>query len=173
MLERLADFCYRRRWRVLLAWIALLFLTLGANSAFGGEFRMNFGEGDSESNDAFEILEERFPARAGNTLDVVYKADAGPDDPATQQRVAALIADIEAAAPDFVESVTPRPGSQVPQIGSLEVQTVLLEQEDETPIDEVKAIVDVVEKANADGFQVEAGGEMVMFTEEQEFGSQG
>ncbi|HEX4904626.1 MAG TPA: MMPL family transporter [Acidimicrobiales bacterium] len=173
MLERLADVCYRRRWRVLLAWIALLFLTLGANSAFGGDFRMDFGEGNSESNDAFDILEERFPARAGNTLDVVYRADAGPDDPATQQRVAKLIADIEAAAPDLVESVTPRPGSQVPEIGSLEVQTVLLDDQDEMPVDEVKAIVDVVEEANAEGFQVEAGGEMVMFTEEQEFGSQG
>jgi RND superfamily putative drug exporter len=169
MLERLADVCYRRRWRVVLLWFVGLIAVTGLSGAFGGEFRMDFTSNGSESADAFELLEDRFPARAGDTIDVVYKGD--PANPETQPRVDALIAGIEAAAPDFVESVTPRPGSQRPDIGSLEVQTAVIE-DNEVPADEIEAIVDVVEAANVPGaFQVEAGGDMVMFTEEQEFGN--
>ena len=176
MLERLADVCYRRRWRVVAAWIVLLFATLALSGAFGGEFRMDFTSDGSESGEAFELLEERFPARAGDTISAVYRGD--PNDPATAERVAALTMQIEAAAPDFVESVTPRPGSQEPTIGALEVQTAVIE-DNEVPTEEVEAIVDVIEAANVPAgcvgaaceFQVEAGGDMVMFTEEQEFGN--
>jgi len=176
VLERLADFCYRRRWRVVALWVVGLIGTLVLSGAFGGEFRMDFTNDGSESGEAFELLEERFPARAGDTIYAVYRGD--PADPATAERVAALTAGLESAAPDFVEAVAPRPGSQRPDIGVLEVQTAIIE-DNEVPTAEVEAIVDVIKAANvpegcvgdACQFQAEAGGEMVMFTEEQEFGN--
>ena len=169
MLVRLADVCYRRRWRVVLAWVVLLFATIGLQGAFGGEFRADFTNNDSDSGQAFQLLEDEFPARAGSTIDVVYRAD--PADPATIQRIGQLMTDIETAAPETVEAVTPRPGSRVPDIGVLEVQLAVMPDENDFPVDDIRAIVDVIKTANTDGFQVEAGGDSVMFTEEQEFGN--
>jgi RND superfamily putative drug exporter len=173
MLVRLAEACYSHRWRTLGVWILILIAAIGLSSQYSGEWRADFSENDSESGKAFEILEERFPARSGASIDVVYKADAGTDDPAVQAQVDQLAADIEAAAPDLVESVEPRPGSRVETIGALEVQLIDVQAMDDVPTEDIQAIVDVVEAANAPGFQVEAGGQIVMFIEEPEFGNSG
>jgi len=183
MLERLADVCYRRRWRVVLLWIVGLFVVSGLSQAVGGDFRADFVQKGSESSEAFEILEERFPARAGDAIDVVYRGD--PEDPETIGRVAALMESLEAAAPDLIESITPRPGSQRPDIQSLEVQLVSLgdDREANYDVEDIRALVETVEAANVpEGcnttdpdscqFQVEAGGDIIMFVEEPEFGSE-
>ncbi|HVM52289.1 MAG TPA: MMPL family transporter [Acidimicrobiales bacterium] len=173
MLERLADWCYSQRRIVVLLWIIGLLLALSLSTAFGGDFRADFRAGDSDSQDAFDLLEERFPARAGSTIDVVFRADAGWDDPGTQQRVQAVLADIEAAAPDLVGAFEPRPPGRLPDIGVIEVQMTDTPGTDDISRDDVRAILHAVEAANAPGFQVEAGGDIIMFAEDQEFGSEG
>lgn len=172
MLVRLADVCYRRRWRVVLAWVVLLFATIGLQGAFGGEFRADFTNDESESGTAFELLEERFPARAGSTIDIVYRADAGASDPAVVARITALTDAIEAAAPDLVDGATTRPGSQSPNIGVVELQLAIQADDDDVPVEDIRTIVGLIEEANAPGLQVEAGGDTVMWAEEQEFGSE-
>jgi len=181
MLERLADVCYRRRWRIVLLWVVGLVVVSGLSQSVGGDFRADFTQKGSESAEAFDILEDRFPARAGDTIDVVYRGD--PNDPETIQRVAALIEDLEAAAPDLIESITPRPGSQAPDIQSLEVQLRALGASGDPSnydVEDIRAVVDTVEAANVPAgcapsecaFQVEAGGDIIMFVEEPEFGSE-
>jgi RND superfamily putative drug exporter len=82
LLQALARFCYRRRWRVLGAWVVLLVGLYALNSAFGGKFLDEFDLPGSESQEAVDLLEEHgFDTRAGATGQVVFKADDVNDPP--------------------------------------------------------------------------------------------
>ena len=72
MLRRLAAFCYRHRWRVLIAWVVLL---VGVNvlaQTVGGDLLKTFSLPGSESQAAFDALGRDF-ARKGDTGDLVFK----------------------------------------------------------------------------------------------------
>src|SRR5436190_503893 len=71
MLNRLTDFCYRRRRLVVVAWLVILVATAVAGSRFGGGDTTDYGTPGSESKAATSLLDERFPARSGDTIDVV------------------------------------------------------------------------------------------------------
>ena len=75
MLDRLTDFCYRRRRLVVVAWLVVLVATAVAGSRFGGDDTTDYGTPGSESTAATNLLDERFPARSGDTIDVVWRAD--------------------------------------------------------------------------------------------------
>ena len=73
MLRRLASFCYRRRWRVLIAWVVLL---VGVNvlaQTVGGDLLKTFSLPGSESQAAFDTLNHNF-GRKGDTGQLVFKA---------------------------------------------------------------------------------------------------
>src|SRR5688572_29129687 len=77
MLERLARWCYTRRWRVLIAWIiALVGFGYLANVA-GGEYATSFSLPGTESQEVFDLLDERFPTAAGDTANMVFRAEGG------------------------------------------------------------------------------------------------
>ena len=72
MLRRLASFCYRRRWRVLIAWVVVL---VGVNvlaQTVGGTLLKTFSLPGSESQKAFDALERNF-GRKGDTGQFVFK----------------------------------------------------------------------------------------------------
>ncbi|MEX0750023.1 MAG: hypothetical protein WD359_04365, partial [Dehalococcoidia bacterium] len=58
-MKSLAEFSYRHRWLVLLAWVALLVGAFALSFAFGGEFKTEFKLPGSESQEALDLLEER------------------------------------------------------------------------------------------------------------------
>ena len=62
MLERLARFSVRRRWRVVAVWLVALLGMGGLAATVGGTTADNFNVPGTESQRAFDILEERFPA---------------------------------------------------------------------------------------------------------------
>ena len=92
LLDRLARWCYRRRRSVLGLWI-LAFVVMGAlGSALNGGFGTDFRIPGAESTKVQNLLNDRFPERKGDNINVVFKADRGVDDPAVQQAVTALLA---------------------------------------------------------------------------------
>ena len=75
MLERLTDFCYRHRRLVVAGWLVVLVATVVAGSRFGGGDTTDYGTPGSESKAATNLLDERFPARSGDTIDIVWRAE--------------------------------------------------------------------------------------------------
>ena len=75
MLERLTDFCYRHRRLVVAGWLVVLVATAVAGSRFGGGDTTDYGTPGSESKAATNLLDERFPARSGDTIDIVWRAE--------------------------------------------------------------------------------------------------
>src|SRR5262245_17327697 len=76
-LGRLAGVAYRRRRRVILGWLAAFALVIGLSAAFAGDFAADYSVPGSDSKQAQDLLAQRFPVQAGDTVDVVVRSDAG------------------------------------------------------------------------------------------------
>jgi RND superfamily putative drug exporter len=173
MLQRLARFCYRRRWRVLGAWVVLLVGLFALNSSFGGKFLDEFDLPGSESQEAVDLLEEHgFDTRAGATGQVVFKAD-DVNDPAVMRGMEALFDQIaEVTAPSEVVSPYSAEGAhQINPDGTIAYAEINMSDRDSD------VLVDIGTKAralvaNADvpGTQVELGGDIAF--EQAEFSSE-
>jgi RND superfamily putative drug exporter len=87
VLKRVADLCYRRRWRVLIGWIVLLVAINAFAGAVGTDFSQTFHLPNTDSQKASDLLDRNFPARAGRTASVVFKGSPSLDDPAVRAQI--------------------------------------------------------------------------------------
>ena len=104
-LHRLGRWVAGHRRLVLVMWLALVPALLVLNQLAGGDAVDDFRVPGVESQAAVDLLEARFPERAGATAMVVFRAEGGSitDDPAAQG-VAATVAEVRAL--DHVLAVT-------------------------------------------------------------------
>ncbi|MGH3062513.1 MAG: hypothetical protein ACRDNA_14000, partial [Gaiellaceae bacterium] len=91
-LARLADLAYRRRGLVVLAWVAALAVVIGGVSRLTADFDVDFGTPGSESDAAADVLERHFPQTSGESVNVVWKSEAGAAAPAVDRRVERFLA---------------------------------------------------------------------------------
>ncbi len=87
---RIADFCYRRRRYVLVAWVLLFVAIFAAGSALPAENRASYATPGAESGKAYDLLRERFPARQGDLVKLVFAGNI--DDPAIKAKIEGVIA---------------------------------------------------------------------------------
>ena len=66
-LARLADLAYRRRGRMLLAWVAVTGAVVAVAPRLAGDFSSEFTTAGSESQAAADLIAERFPGISGDT----------------------------------------------------------------------------------------------------------
>src|SRR5436190_16055713 len=90
-LGRLAGVAYRRRRRVIIGWLAAFALVAGLSAAFAGDFAADYSAPGSDSKQAQDLLAHRFPAQAGDTIDVVMRSDAAVTGSAVRSDVMALL----------------------------------------------------------------------------------
>lgn len=94
LLGRLAGTAVRNRGKVVLAWIAAFAAAFGLSAAFAGEFTNDYSAPGSDSQRAHQLLGDRFPSRATESVDVVVRAEDGLADLAVQAEVAALLSEL-------------------------------------------------------------------------------
>src|SRR4029077_9818028 len=98
MLQRLAAWCYRRRRSVVVLWIVALVAVSVIGSNVGSTFSQGFSLTDTESARAAQLLETRFPPRAGDEGQIVFAHDTkdggGVQDAAVQARMEDLFAEV-------------------------------------------------------------------------------
>src|SRR5262245_35595723 len=95
-MKRIAEFCYHRRWIVLVGWVGLVGALLAGYLLFAGEYKTEFKLPGSESQRAVDLLEERgVSERTGFSGQVVFQAEQGVNDPAARQRMEEFFADIQ------------------------------------------------------------------------------
>ncbi len=85
MLERVAAWSYRHRWRALALWVLALLAVGFLGSRFGGDYARDFSLPGAESQRAFDLLKATFPGRSGGTADVVFQSDGGVADPSVRR----------------------------------------------------------------------------------------
>ncbi len=175
-LERLAVWCVDHRRRVLGIWVLAMVVAIGAGSAVGSQFTDQFSGGNSESAKAQDLLHDRFPARAGTSVDIVFHTRQPLTDPAVQARVAKIGKEV-AAKPGVSGVVLPDPANpaaaaRLSRDGHIGYATVQFSAEiGKIDKQQVRTVVDAARSFDRPGFQVELGGQAVGLVEPQDFGS--
>ena len=108
-LARMADLAYRRRGRMVLAWIAAAVVIIGVGSSLAGEYNADYNTPGSESKAASDLTEQRFDGYSGQEIYVVWKDPAGARSRDARKRVDAFLA--QAQRVDHVGAPTPTAAS--------------------------------------------------------------
>src|SRR5438445_12921008 len=93
-LAGLARWCYRRRRVVVLSWVVGFLVMNVLGGVIGSAYTDNFSGGHSDSVAAFDLLKERFPARAGDTADIVFTSKKGVNDAGVRSAMEGLLPEI-------------------------------------------------------------------------------
>ncbi len=94
-MRRLAQGCFRRRGRVLIAWVLGIVILGAITGAAGTGYRSDFTLPDVESKTGIDILEDGFGGQgAGQVGNIVFQADNGVDDPAVESAMKAYLATV-------------------------------------------------------------------------------
>ena len=107
-LARLGRACARHRWRTIAIWLAAIIAVVGVSRVAGGTLVDDFSIPNSDAQRAFDLLDERFPDRSGDSATLVFAVDEGRlDDAASREAVeralaaAAEIPGVESAGDPF------------------------------------------------------------------------
>lgn len=165
MLATIARFSFRKRWLVLLVWLAMLAGFMLWTRSAGNRFAMDFKLPGSDSQAALDLLQTTFPARSGATGDLVFKSSAGVHDPAVQQSVEGVINRISQVqhVTAVVSPYSPEGATQISpdgQIARAIIQFDQNNQEIEKAVGTTGAIKNIVAGAHPEGIQFELGGQM-------------
>lgn len=159
-MRKLANFCIRHRRLTVLAWVVALVAAGAAAGSAGENFSNDFKLPDSDSTEALNLLEDRFPSESGDQIQVVFADQSGIESQKAQ--IQEILTELEGL--DHVDSVTPpsaRAGS-ISQSGTVGFATVHLDGlVNDLPIESVQEIANTANDAGTDGLEVEAGGEAV------------
>ncbi len=158
---------------MLVAWVVAIAAAFGLSAAFGGEFTNDSSVPGSDSSQAQSLLGERFPAQAGDTVQVVVRADdvrsAG-----VRREVEALLGElgrvphVRAVADPYATE-----GAIAPD-GRTLVAAVYLDvtNPNDMPVEDTGQLLDVAAAAERDGLEIALGGRAVQRAETNQAGSE-
>ncbi|GGQ17235.1 membrane protein [Streptomyces griseomycini] len=171
-LYRLGRRAFRRRGLVALLWVAILVGAGVAASTAPAPPEDSFSMPGTESQKAFDLLDERFPAASaeGATARVVIRAPEGGkiSDPAGKATVEELVTAL-GNGPQVASVADPFEADAVSRDGTTAYASVTYEVNSMELTDQAReALTAATDDARSDGFTVETGGDAVMA--EQEMG---
>jgi putative drug exporter of the RND superfamily len=163
-MRRFATWCTGHRKTVILGWIAALIGVVMIAGSVGSDFSEDFKLPASDSQEAFDLLETRFPAQSGDTVTIVYKAEGGVEAPAVRREMEGVFASV-AKVPHVSEVASPYEGDGAGAIGDdgqIAYATVQFDvPTEELETGDVERVMDTATDASGDGLQVEVGGQPI------------
>jgi len=159
-----ATWITHHRKTVIIGWIvALIGIGMLASSA-GSDFSEEFKLPSSDSQEAFELLETKFPAQSGDTAQIVYRAPGGVESAPVKQKMESVFAEAE-ALPHVSEVASPyvKGGAgAVSDDGEIAYATVQFDVTSDKLADkEGKRLIDMTEGVSTDELQVDVGGQPI------------
>jgi RND superfamily putative drug exporter len=158
-LGRLAGWCYDRRRAVLVTWILVLIGITVVSSVVGTRFQNKFTAGSTESQQAADLLSARFPAKQGDTADVVFHT-ATPI-AANRAAINGVVANLQ-TLPHVVSVTSPFSPAGAHQISQHANIAYAVVQFDAITSDlqpgSINAVIHTAQSAAHPGFDVELGG---------------
>jgi putative drug exporter of the RND superfamily len=156
-LARLADIAYRRRRRMVVAWVVAAIAIIGVGSWLAGEYNADYDTPGSESKAASDLTEERFGGYSGQEIYVVWKDPAGAQSPGAKARLDAFFAEAERV--DDVAEHTPIRLSRDRTIASSTLPLTIPGWEVEKARGE--ELIAAAEKHSGGGLQIKLGGQLI------------
>ncbi len=173
-LGRLAGVSFRWRGRVVLGWIAALAVAIGLSAAFAGDFTADYSTPGSDSKQAQDLLEQRFPAQSGDTVDVVVRADRPVTEAAVRSEVTDLLDELRGlphvAAVD--DPYTTQGG--IAENGQTLIAQLNLDVVNpvDMPVEDTEQLLAAADAAERPGLEVALGGQTIQQAEQSEIGSE-
>jgi RND superfamily putative drug exporter len=162
-LARLADIAYRRRGRMVLAWIAAAIVLIGLGSALAGEYHADYNTPGSESKAASALTEREFAGYSGQEIYVVWKDPQGADSPAARKRMNAFFSRAER-----VDHVEKRGPIRVSDDGRIATTTLPLNVPGwEVKKEQGEELLAAAESGSGGGLEIKLGGEPIYLAQEQ------
>ncbi|NND74956.1 MAG: MMPL family transporter [Ilumatobacter sp.] len=161
---RLGSLAYRRRGRVLAAWVVVLVAVFGLVGQIGSSSESSFESPDSDSQAGFEILQDNFGV-GGSFLtgSIVYEAPQGVDDPAVEAEMSRVFDRLDTFEELTVISPYSELGQQrglVSADGTIAYASIDFDEDtDELRASEIGRQIDaLVDGIDLDGVNIEIGG---------------
>jgi putative drug exporter of the RND superfamily len=162
VLGRLAGACYDRRRLVLVLWILAVIAISVIAGTVGTQFQNKFSSGNTESQQAANLLNAKFPSQAGDVAQVVFHTST----PIVENRseIDAVVTKLESLP--HVTGVTspfsPTGAHQISQRGDIAYATVQFDQPtSDLPAGSINAVIDSAKAAAHPGFEVALGGQPI------------
>lgn len=160
-MKSLARVSTTRPLAIVLAWIVLVIALSAASAASGPDFRDTFSLPGTDSQDAYSLLDSKYPTQAGDADTLVFRADAG-----TLSRwkptIDAALAEIEGipSVAQIASPFGPSGAAQMSADGTVAFATIAYDAATyNLPIDDIKAVADISATLNdVDGLTVGDGG---------------
>ena len=176
MLKNITSWSHRHRRLVVTAWVAILVLINLAAMSFGKDNKQDYVSPGTDSKAAVDLLDERFPAQAGDTVTIVIHDAAG----ATSTRVRAvadpLIKGIR-ELPHVVAVTAPwdlTGAAQVSADGTTAYATVQLNSSAARfPVEEATDMIHLAADTRQAGVQIELAGQAIDNAQQGSIGSEG
>src|SRR6185295_16436091 len=122
MLEALARWSYRRRRLMVGLWVALIAGIGVVGGVAAGDYSNDFSLPGTDSQAAYDLLQDRFPQRSGDTADAVFRAPGGVGQPAVAARIESILAGLRDEP--HVVGVTEDPATRLSTDGTVRFATV-------------------------------------------------
>jgi len=159
LLARWGRYAVAHRRRVIAVWVVVALL-LGVLARTVSEGTVNsLTIPGAESQQAVEVLQQSFPARSGDYMDVVFAAEQGVDAPGTSARIAEFAA-AATSIPEVAAVSSPLDrGGMVSADRTVAIARVQFAQAaDDVPASAAKAVEELAAAARGEGLTVELGG---------------
>jgi RND superfamily putative drug exporter len=143
-------------------------MTAGSvGAAFTEEFKLPA----SDSKEAFDLLEDKFPQQSGEAAQIVFKADGGVETPAVKQKMEGVFRKIE-KFPHVSEVASPYVkggAAAVSEDGRIAYATIQYDApNNELDKEKTREIIDLAKGAGGEGLEVQLGGNTVQEAEQEE-----
>src|SRR6478609_10292694 len=158
LLYRLGHFATRRRWAVLIVWLALL-IGLAA-AAFSGTMTSSFTIPGTQAQAALDQLGEKIPGAGDATGRIVFAAPEGSTlaEPAYQQAIGNVVAQAK-ELPGVTTVIDPTTARTISPDGRVAFATASFAgQITEIPEDTQARLATIADEYQVEGLQIELGG---------------
>ena len=172
-MRRFATWCTGHRKTVIIGWIVALIVAGMAAGSAGSAFTEEFKLPASDSQEAFNLLETKFPAQSGDTALIVFKASSGVESPAVKKKMDGVFAAV-AKFPHVSGVASPYKSGGAGAIsddGKIAYATVQFDvPNNKLDKDKNKQMIATAQAAAGSGLQVEMGGQPIEEARQEEGG---
>ena len=171
-MRRFATWTTGHRKTVIIGWIVALIGVGMIAGSVGSKYTEEFKLPASDSQEAFNLLETKFPAQSGDTATIVFKAPAGVESATVKRKMEGVFAEV-AKFPHVSEVASPYKGgaAAISKNGEIAYATIQFDvPNNKLDKDKLKQIVKVSQASAGDGLQIELGGQPIEEARQEEGG---
>jgi RND superfamily putative drug exporter len=173
---KLARWTTTHRLYIAIGWVLLLIgVNAIAQSSGGPSYSNNFTIPNSDAQRASDLLEQSFPAQAGDRDTIVFKVSTGTvNDQSVKAHMSALFAQVR-ELPHVTGVVSPydprTAGKAISRNEHIAFATVVFDEKaNDLPKSAGEAVVTAANKTRTPGLQIELGGQAIEETQQEGFG---